>query len=258
MLTVRMPAERSTRFWGKCYGQRQGDGQAHYESQGFRPAVVSHPHHPLSALSRREWLTACLQQTPARVPRHFLLYGRCRFQSMCFPLLRSFSPVLARKISSQHPTSTAPFLTCGRNRASLPFPCSLEHSPTSTPNPRAEGSSPSAPANPLVPRPCENRMAWGFFVPMPSWTRSTKSRFMLHPLLSSRIRPQPVSTAVFPSSTQNAPGFAFFGLNRVRFPLFLCFSGAKFSDWLLCILPYSVYKLKPSVIPCRREVSFLT
>ena len=158
----------------------------------------------------------------------------------------------------QHQTSTTLLWLLRENPSTLPLSCSRCCVSTSTPKPRAEGSSPSAPANPLVPRPCENRMAWGFFVPMPGWTRSTKSRFMLHPLLSSRIRPQPVSTAVFPSSTQNAPGFAFFGLNRVRFPLFLCFSGAKFSDWLLCILPYSVYKLKPSVIPCRREVSFLT
>ena len=158
----------------------------------------------------------------------------------------------------EHQTSTAPpglAAGIGRHR-------DLHRSPlrflTSTPKPRAEGSSPSAPANPLVPRPCENRMAWGFFVPMPGLTRSTKSRFMLHPLLSSRIRPQPVSTAVFPSSTQNAPGFAFLGLFRVRFPLFCCFFGAKFSCRFLCILPHSGYKLKPSVIPCRREVSFLT
>ena len=121
---------------------------------------------------------------------------------------------------SQHQTSTTLFWSCGRNRTTPPLPCSLVHFSTSTPKPRAEGSSPSAPANPLVPRLCENRMAWGFFVPMPGWTRSTKSRFMLHPLLSSRIRPQPVSTAVFPSSTQNAPGFAFFWLFRVRFAVF--------------------------------------
>ena len=141
-------------FSDKCYGQRQNDGQAHRKSQGFRPAVVSHKHHPLSALSRREWLTACLQQTPAGFPRHFLLYGRCRFQSMCFLLLRSFSPVLARKISSQHQTSTAPFLTCGRNRATPALPCSLLHFPTSTPKPRAEGSSPSAPAKKVRYRLC--------------------------------------------------------------------------------------------------------
>ena len=59
-------------------------------------------------------------------------------------------------------------------------------------------------------------------------------------------------------STRNAPGFALFGLFRVRFSLFRCFLGAKFSPWFLCNLPHSVYKLKPSVIPCKREVSFLT
>ena len=83
-------------------------------------------------------------------------------------------------------------------------------------------------------------------------------RAMLHLVLSSRICSQPVFTSVFLSSTQNAPGFAFFGLFRVRFSLFRCFWGAKFLPALLCILPHSGYKLKPSVMPCRREVSFLT
>ena len=66
------------------------------------------------------------------------------------------------------------------------------------------------------------------------------------------------STVPIPSSTQNAPGFAFFGLFRVRFRIFRRFVGAKFSDWFLCILPHSVHRLNPSVMPCRREVSFLT
>ena len=68
----------------------------------------------------------------------------------------------------------------------------------------------------------------------------------------------PSSTVPIPSSTKNTPGFAFFGLFRVRFSLFRCFWGAKFLPALLCILPHSGYKLKPSVMPCRREVSFLT
>ena len=68
----------------------------------------------------------------------------------------------------------------------------------------------------------------------------------------------PSASAAPLSSTQNAPGFAFFWLNRVRFSLFRCFSAAKFLSWFLCILSHSGYKLKPSVIPCRREVSFLT
>ena len=45
--------QRLARFWGECHGQRQADDEAHRESQGFRPAVVSHPHHPLSAWSKK-------------------------------------------------------------------------------------------------------------------------------------------------------------------------------------------------------------
>ena len=55
---------------------------------------------------------------------------------------------------------------------------------------------------------------------------------------------------------------------RTRFRLFRAFPGAffsfsllsaaKFSCRFLCILPHSGYKLKPSVMPCRREVSFFT
>ena len=65
-------------------------------------------------------------------------------------------------------------------------------------------------------------------------------------------------TVLIPSSTQNAPGFALFGRFRVRFAVFTLFFPAKFGGQFLCILPHSGYKLKPSVIPCRREVSFLT
>ena len=80
-------------------------------------------------------------------------------------------------------------------------------------------------------------MAWGFFVPMRPWTRSINSQLMLHPVLSSHIRPQPVFTAVFPSSTQNTPGFAFFGLIRVRFAVFALFRPAKFAGWFLFTVP---------------------
>ena len=65
-------------------------------------------------------------------------------------------------------------------------------------------------------------------------------------------------TVLIPSSTQNAPGFALFGRFRVRFSLFRCFLASKFSPWFLCNLPHSAHKLKPSVIPCKREVSFFT
>ena len=129
---------------------------------------------------------------------------------------------------SQHQTSTTFSELVREDGSTLLLPRSPARFLTSTPKPRAEGSSPSAPDNPLVPRPRENRMAWGFFVPMLVRTRSTNSRLMLHPVLPPRIWPQLAFTAVFLSSTQNAPGFALLGLFRVRFSLFRCFWGAKF------------------------------
>ena len=68
----------------------------------------------------------------------------------------------------------------------------------------------------------------------------------------------PFSTVPIPSSTQNAPGFAFFGFFRVRFSLFCWFTGAKFLVLFLCRLPFAGYKLKSLVIPPNRDVSFLT
>ena len=56
------------------------------------------------------------------------------------------------------------------------------------------------------------------------------------PLLYS-ILSHPSPTAATLSSTQNAPGFAFFGPNRVRFSLFRCFLAAKFSASFLFTLP---------------------
>ena len=72
------------------------------------------------------------------------------------------------------------------------------------------------------------------------------------------IRYRPSSPALIPFSTQNAPGFAFFGLIWVRFLFFRPFGRAKFSSWFLCTLPHSVYRLKSLVIPLSRDVSFLT
>jgi hypothetical protein len=68
----------------------------------------------------------------------------------------------------------------------------------------------------------------------------------------------PLSPVPILSSTQNAPGFAFFGLFRVRFLVFHTFGRAKFSGHFLFTLPHSVYKLKSLVIPLSRDVSFLT
>ena len=71
----------------------------------------------------------------------------------------SFSPVLARKISSQHQTSTARLWLVRGNWATPSISRSCWRSPTSTPKPRAEGSSPSAPAKKVRYRFCD---AWLF------------------------------------------------------------------------------------------------
>ena len=72
------------------------------------------------------------------------------------------------------------------------------------------------------------------------------------------IRSHLFPTVPIPSSTQNAPGFAFSWLFRVRFSLFCWFTGAKFLVLFLCRLPFAGYKLKSLVIPPNRDVSFLT
>ena len=53
---------------------------------------------------------------------------------------------LACQKTSQHQTSTTLFRACGWDRETSPLSRSPVCSPTSTPKPRAEGSSPSAPA----------------------------------------------------------------------------------------------------------------
>ena len=82
--------------------------------------------------------------------------------------------------------------------------------------------------------------------------------FTLVQTVAFRIRLHLPATALIPSSTWNAPGFALFRLFRVRFCVFRLFGRAKFSTWFLCTLPHSVYRLKSLVIPVRREVSFFT
>ena len=47
--------------------------------------------------------------------------------------------LLEGRFFPQHQTSTSLSETCGGNRATPAFPCSLARSPTSTPKPRAEG-----------------------------------------------------------------------------------------------------------------------
>ena len=110
--------------------------------------------------------------------------------------------------------------------------------------------SPSAPAT----KPAETlrfcRFSFYMCCMVMVFTLVQTSSFCIHLHLSA--------TVLIPSSTQNAPGFAFFGSIRVRFLVFCPFGRAKFLALLLCTLPHSVYRLKSLVIPVRREVSFLT
>ena len=95
---------------------------------------------------KREWLTACLQQTTAgSFPAFFIIRAVSIYVNVFHAspgISRSFSPVLARKISSQYQTSTTRFLTCAKDRATPGLTRSLVLSPTSTPKPRAEGRWP--------------------------------------------------------------------------------------------------------------------
>ena len=113
----------------------------------------------------------------------------------------------------------------------------------------------------LFPHPLQNRVPRGERAPVALCREPPEPAGETSPsalLPGFPIRSHLPTTVPIPSSTQNAPGFAFFGLFRVRFRIFCCFAGAKFTGLFLCILPHSGYKLKPSVMPCRREVSFFT
>ena len=64
----------------------------------------------------------------------------------------------------------------------------------------------------------------------------------------------PSPTVLIPSSTQNAPGFAFFGLNRVRFALLT----HKIFRIFFVHSADTAHKLNSLVIPHSLVVSFLT
>ncbi len=149
--------------------------------------------------------------------------------------------------TEKHQTSTAVFLAGWKNWVTQPLPRSLCAVSTSTPKPRAEGSSPSAPAK--KPAKTLGFRRFPFFHVLHCYLVHFGSDFWF---------PHPSVPAAPLSSTQNAPGFALFGPNRVRFAIFVLFCPTKFAGLFLCILLHSDYKLKPSVMPCRREVSFLT
>ena len=90
------------------------------------------------------------------------------------------------------------------------FSRSLVRSPTSTPKPRAEGRW--SPVATVQRRPSRQARQVRPSISIMLW----RNRL---PLLYS-VLSHPSSTSPIPSSTQNAPGFAFFGLFRVRFAHF--------------------------------------
>ena len=120
----------------------------------------------------------------------------------------------------------------GRTGQHCPSPVPPVRFPTSTPKPRAEGAcSPVGcvqarprrqPRQVLLPLPQNRRKLWvfaGFLFACVAWLCG--ALWFGHWVFSPWFYSFP--TVLIPSSTQNAPGFAFFGLFRVRFPLFCCF-----------------------------------
>ena len=122
------------------------------------------------------------------------------------------------KISPQHQTSTTLSPTCGGNRATPAFPCSRLCSPTSTPKPRAEGSSPSAPA--------KNRrkhcVSAGFLFTCVVWlwcSRWFRHRFIAPGCTRSHLfpsSPAPKTHPVLPFSGFSGCVFLFFAVFLVQ------------------------------------------
>ena len=111
--------------------------------------------------------------------------------------------------------------------------------PTSTPKPRAEGR---ASASGALPRADRSGAETKSFCPIAR---------LSHPFAPAHNRSHPLQ---HPKRTR----FRLFRTISGAFFSFCCFLAAKFLPLFLCTLLHSIYKLKPSVMPCRREVSFLT
>ena len=128
------------------------------------------------------------------------------------------------KNSSQHQTSTACIRTCRRNRATPPLPRSPVRFLTSTPKPRAEGSSPSAPAKKPAKTLGFRRFAF-FMCCMAMWcilVRTSGSRTLSHRL---HLPPAPETHPVSPFSDDFGCVFLFFLVFRAQnFRLCFCAS----------------------------------
>ena len=148
--------------------------------------------------------------------------------------LPSWFLVWIENFSSQHQTSTTLSGTCGRNRSTPALPRSPLCVPTSTPKPRAVSSNLTAPANPLVPRLCENRMAWGFFVPMLPWTGSSFSLPMPYMSPSCVISSHRLSKIQHQNRT---PSFRFLRVSTTCGPLALSHAARLSKNFpFLCLL----------------------
>ena len=156
---------------------------------------------------------------------------------MCFLLFQGFSALFRLFWPLKFPVAPnqhRPFVTCGRNRPTLALPRSPVRFPTPTPKPRAVSSNLTAPANPLVPRLCENRMAWGFFVPMLPWTGSSFSLPMPYMSPSCVISSHRLSKIQHQNRT---PSFRFLRVSTTCGPLALSHAARLSKNFpFLCLL----------------------
>lgn len=186
----------------------------------------------------REWLTACLQQTPCRkIPGRFYYTGFVetrQFIGLYFMVFLFFGVFWAGFFPGQHQTSTACLRLFRENRPIPLLPLSRLRVSTSTPKSRAVSSNLTAPANPLVPRLCENRMAWGFFVPMLPWTGSSFSLPMPYMSPSCVISSHRLSKIQHQNRT---PSFRFLRVSTTCGPLALSHAARLSKNFpFLCLL----------------------
>ncbi len=142
---------------------------------------------------------------------------------------RGFSAFLGPRKISIAPNQHRPLWGLREGWAALGLPCFLVRPPTSTPKPRAEGSSPSAPAT----KPAKTLGFRRFSFCMCCMAMV----FTLVRTLGFLIWFYPSSTVLIPSSTRNAPDFGCFRMNSGASLFFCWFSGAKFSTSFLSTLP---------------------
>ena len=126
----------------------------------------------------REWLTACLQQTPCRkIPGRFYYTGFVetrQFIGLYFMVFLFFGVFWAGFFPGQHQTSTACLRLFRENRPIPLLPLSRLRVSTSTPKPRAEGRASASGALPRADRagrrdksfcPCQKKSGIASAVP---------------------------------------------------------------------------------------------